>query len=183
MRLLLVAGLVAWCALSALPAIAQDPAEHPGEHHPGEFTTRMVIKDMFVQDVFLPQGVNLGNLTATSYKSGNDKSSGSVLVPGDLKINPIQVEIGWHDASTLIRWFKRTGEGKQEKRDIQLYVRHIDTQKNHVHVTLHNCWPSDVTLGPMGEHLPPVLVTIQAERVTTHLPPLLQTIPGGTVSE
>ena len=105
MRLLLVAGLVAWCALSALPAVAQDSPEHPGEHHPGEFTTRMVIKDMFVQDVFLPQGVNLGNLTATPYKSGNDKSSG------------------------------------------------------------------------------PVLVTIQAERVTTHLPPLLQTIPGGTVSE
>ncbi len=178
MRLFVIAGLAACCAGAALPAAAED-----FEEHPGEFTTRMVIEDVFVQDVFLPLGVNLGDVAATPYKSGNQEASGPVLVPGELKIEPFTVEVGWHEAAPLIRWFKRVGEGKQEKRDIQLYVRHVHTQKNHVHVTLHTCWPSNVTLGPMGGHLPAVLVTIQAERVTTHLPPVLQTIPGAKISD
>lgn len=144
-----------------------------GEH---EFFSRMQIENIFNSHVIVETGLNLGEFSVTNFKSGNDKKSSVITVPNTLKIKPVTVLVDWNEASGLICWFKRIKQGKNEKKDIQIYVRHKQSNKNHLHITLFKCWPSSISLHPFEDNLPMVSVTFQVENTKCHLPPLLKLI-------
>lgn len=178
--------LFRFCTLVAVLSFAvvvpaQMPEVHELDEQPPEFETRVVIENLFRSPVFFEKGLNLGSFAVSTYKSGSQPTPAPVTIPGDYQVKPVVVEMGWKEAAPIIRWFNRIKGGTQERHDLEVYVSHRTERRNRLHITLFNCWPSDVTLRPFGGELPVVSVTFQVQGMKCHLPPLPQTIEGAKV--